>query len=62
MTFAALIVGGAVYGVVGMLVFIPVTSIIYTLIKNDVSARLRTKKAKKESEQAQEDSSDSEEA
>lgn len=61
-TFAALIVGGAVYGVVGMLVFIPVTSIIYTLIKNDVSARLRIKKAKKESEQAQEDSSDSEEA
>ena len=60
-TFAALIVGGAVYGVVGMLVFIPVTSIIYTLIKNDVSARLRIKKAKKESEQAQEDSSDSEE-
>ncbi len=46
-TFAALIVGGAVYGVVGMLVFIPVTSIIYTLIKNDVNAKLALKNNKK---------------
>ena len=45
-TFAALIIGGAVYGVVGMLVFIPLASIIYTLVKNDVSARLKAKKAK----------------
>ena len=47
-TFAALIVGGAAYGVIGMLVFIPVTSIIYTLIKRDVNERLRIKNAKKE--------------
>lgn len=46
-TFAALIVGGAAYGVVGMLVFIPVTSIIYTLIKQDVNSRIRAKNAKK---------------
>ncbi len=46
-TFAALIVGGALYGVVGMIVFIPLASIIYTLIKNDVRLRLRIKAEKK---------------
>lgn len=45
-TFAALIIGGAVYGVVGMLVFIPLASIIYTLVKNDVAARLEAKEKK----------------
>lgn len=43
-TFAALIIGGALYGVVGMLVFIPAASVIYTLLKNDVYARLKAKK------------------
>ena len=49
-TFAALIIGGAVYGVVGMLVFIPLAYIIYTLIKNDVSTRLKEKANKKTEE------------
>ncbi len=49
-TFAALIIGGALYGVIGMLVFIPLASIIYTLVKNDVSARLKAKKEKKAQE------------
>ena len=53
-TFAALIVGGAAYGVIGMLVFIPVTSIIYTLIKRDVNERLRIKNAKKAEQDAKE--------
>ncbi len=56
-TFAALIIGGALYGVVGMLVFIPVASIIYTLIKTDVYARLKARKekeAEKEAEQSAE--------
>lgn len=47
-TFAALIIGGALYGVIGMLVFIPLASIIYTLIKNDVRARLKAKAQKEE--------------
>jgi predicted PurR-regulated permease PerM len=59
-TFAALIVGGAVYGVVGMLVFIPVTSIIYTLIRNDVHARLKAKEASRIKSEEAEDTSDSE--
>ena len=46
-TFAALIIGGALYGVVGMLVFIPLASIIYTILKNDVTARLKAKAEKK---------------
>lgn len=54
-TFAALIVGGALYGVIGMLVFIPLASIIYTLVKNDVYSRLKAKKAKIEEESAKEE-------
>lgn len=49
-TFAALIVGGAVYGVVGMLVFIPLTSILHTLLRNDVKERLSKKEALKNAE------------
>ncbi len=54
-TFAALIIGGAIYGVVGMLVFIPVASIIYTLIKNDVTSRLRAREEKKALEELMND-------
>lgn len=50
-TFAALIIGGALYGVVGMLVFIPIASIIYTLLKSSVSARLKAKAEKKTQEE-----------
>ena len=52
-TFAALIVGGAVYGVVGMLVFIPITSVLHTLLKNDVNERLEKKNALKAQAEAQ---------
>ncbi|MBO5040673.1 MAG: AI-2E family transporter [Clostridia bacterium] len=52
-TFAALIIGGALYGVVGMLVFIPIASIIYTIVKSDVAARLKAKAEKKAREDAE---------
>ncbi len=52
-TFAALIIGGALYGVVGMLVFIPLASIIYTILKNDVTARLKAKAEKKAKAEAE---------
>ncbi len=42
-TFIAILVGGATFGVVGMIVFIPITSVIYALLKNDVNARLKRK-------------------
>ncbi len=58
-TFAALIIGGTLYGVIGMLVFIPLASIIYTIVKNDVSVRLKAKAEKKA--QAEEESKENEE-
>ncbi len=42
-TFAALIAGGAIYGVVGMVLFIPLASVFYALLKSDVNARIRKK-------------------
>lgn len=46
-TFTALIVGGALFGVVGMLFFIPLTSVLYTLLKNDVNYRIKKKYGEK---------------
>ncbi len=39
-TFAAVIVGGGVFGVVGMVLFIPLFSVVYTLIRSNVHNRL----------------------
>lgn len=41
---AAVTVGGAAFGVVGMLFAVPVTSIFYTLIKEETERRLAQKK------------------
>ncbi len=40
----AVSVGGSLFGVIGMLIFIPITSTIYTLLREDVNER-NTKKA-----------------
>ena len=40
-TLLAVTVGGKLFGVVGMLVGLPLASIIYALIKKDVNYRLR---------------------
>lgn len=40
---AAVSIGGSLMGVVGILVFIPLVSVIYTLIKQDVYRRLEQK-------------------
>lgn len=39
-TFAAVIIGGGVWGVLGMLLFIPIFSVIYTLLRENVYSRL----------------------
>ncbi len=44
-TFAALIAGGAVYGVAGMILFIPAVSVLYALVKSDVNARIEKQQA-----------------
>lgn len=40
-TFAAVIVGGGLWGVLGMVLFIPLFSVVYTLIRRNVYARLK---------------------
>lgn len=41
--FVAIVIGGVLFGVIGMLFFIPMASVLYTLLKNDVNARLKKK-------------------
>lgn len=41
---AAVTVGGKLYGIVGMIFFIPICSVLYTLLKEDVRGRLMKKK------------------
>ncbi len=39
-TFSAVIIGGGVCGIVGMILFIPLFSVLYTLLRENVHARL----------------------
>jgi predicted PurR-regulated permease PerM len=45
--FAAVIIGGNLFGIVGILVFIPLCSVLYTLLKQSANYRLAQKKIKK---------------
>ncbi|QOV18268.1 AI-2E family transporter [Blautia liquoris] len=42
---AAVTLGGSLFGIAGMLIFIPFTSVVYTLLKNEVSRRLENEDA-----------------
>ncbi|MBE6893999.1 MAG: AI-2E family transporter [Ruminococcaceae bacterium] len=48
LVFAAVIVGGNLFGVAGMLVFIPLTSVCFTIAKAVVELRIEQKKISKE--------------
>ncbi len=39
-TFAAVIIGGGMFGVIGMLLFIPIFSVLYTILRANVNRRL----------------------
>ena len=39
-TFVAVIVGGALFGIIGMILFIPLFSVFYTIIRKNVARRL----------------------
>lgn len=39
----AITVGGGLFGIIGMLVFVPIVSVIYTLLKKDVNSKLQEK-------------------
>lgn len=41
---AAVSVGGSLFGILGMLVFIPLTSVVYTLVREEVNKRTERKK------------------
>ena len=43
-TLLAISVGGSLFGITGMLVGLPLASVIYTLIKDNVNKQLKTKK------------------
>ncbi len=58
---AAVTVGGSLMGVVGMLIFIPMVSVIYTLFRASVYKRLK-KKFQREKEQGESSPSDKEAA
>jgi predicted PurR-regulated permease PerM len=42
---AAVTIGGNLFGVVGMIIFIPICSVVYTLFRTDVKRRLAIKRA-----------------
>lgn len=40
----AITVGGELFGIVGMIVFVPLSSVVYTLLKEQVNIRLKKKR------------------
>ena len=44
-TIIAVLVGGAAFGILGMIFFIPVMAVVYTLLKETVNARIERRKA-----------------
>lgn len=44
--FAAVSIGGSAFGVVGMLVFIPLCSVLYSLLRESVNRRIKSKQIK----------------
>ncbi len=51
---AAVTVGGSMFGLVGMLLFIPTVSVLYSLLRDTIRRRLREKAARAAGEQAPE--------
>ena len=45
-TLIAVLVGGKLFGIIGMIFFIPFISVIYTLLREDVDIRLKNKRNK----------------
>ncbi|MGN0314787.1 MAG: AI-2E family transporter, partial [Fusicatenibacter sp.] len=45
-TLAAVTIGGSLFGIIGMLVFIPLTSVVYHLLRQEIDRRLKRKQKK----------------
>ena len=54
-TLAAVLIGGAFFGAAGMIFFIPLTSVVYTLVRRDMNRRLEKKQGWTESNVAVEE-------
>lgn len=50
-TLAAVLLGGAFFGAAGMIFFIPLTSVVYTLVRRDMNRRLEEKERRGEIEE-----------
>lgn len=50
----AVTLGGSMMGIIGMLIFIPLVSVVYTLLREVVRSRLRQKREQKDQEKEQE--------
>lgn len=42
-TLVAVTVGGSLFGIIGMLIFIPLSSVFYKLLRSEVNRRIRKK-------------------
>lgn len=42
-TFLAVLIGGKLFGIVGILFFIPLTAVIYTIVRDDINKKLANK-------------------
>lgn len=49
-TIIAVLVGGAAFGILGMIFFIPVMAVVYTLLKETVNARIERQQAARQAE------------
>ena len=45
-TLIAVLIGGKLFGLVGMIFFIPLVSVIYILVKEDITKKLKNKERK----------------
>lgn len=54
-TLLAVYVGGELFGVVGMILFIPVVSVVYTTLSDDVEARMAKRKKEKAAKESAEE-------
>lgn len=59
-TLLAVLIGGRLFGLMGMIFFIPLVSVVYTLLKEDVDRRITAKKDEVPPETLEADSSDKE--
>ena len=53
-TLLAALIGGKIFGVIGMILFIPFSAVLYTLVKEETEKRLKTRKIKSYDDGAQE--------